>query len=265
MRLHHLEWGDPTAPAVICMHGVSSHALRFRRLAEWLAPRFRVVSVDLRGHGHSDWEPPWDFDTHVGDLLETADSLGIERADWMGHSFGGRLALELAARAPARVQRLVLLDPAVWVPPPRALEIAEQMRADESYASPEEAIEARFRSGLNDLVPRAILEEEIPEHLDRSADGRWRYRNARVAVIAAYGEMAKVPPLDRVTAPALLVRGADSEVLPPPLVATTRELYAGPLEVVDVPGGHIVMWDALEETGAAVEGFLAKTPSLAQT
>ena len=89
-----MEWGDPSAPAVMCMHGVTSHALRFRRVAEWLAPRFRVVSVDLRGHGHSDWEPPWDLDTHVGDLLETADSLGIERADWMGHSFGGRLALE---------------------------------------------------------------------------------------------------------------------------------------------------------------------------
>lgn len=253
-----MEWGDPSAPAVMCMHGVTSHALRFRRVAEWLAPRFRVVSVDLRGHGHSDWEPPWDFDTHVGDLLETADSLGIERADWMGHSFGGRLALELAARAPARVQRLVLLDPAVWVPPSRALEIADQMRADESYASPEEAVEARFTSGLNDLVPRSILEEEIPEHLDRGADGRWRYRNARVAVIAAYGEMAKVPPLDRVTAPGLLVRGSDSEVLPAPLVVTTRELYAGPLEVVDVPGGHIVMWDALEETGDAVKSFLGK-------
>jgi lipase len=256
VKLNHLEWGEPSAPTVMCMHGVSSHAPRFRRLAEWLVPRFRVVSVDLRGHGHSDWAPPWDFDTHVGDLLETADSLGIDGADWMGHSFGGRLALELAARAPERVRRLVLLDPAVWVPPPRALEIAEQMRADESFASQEEAIEARLTSGLNDLVPRAILEEEIPEHLDRGADGRWRYRNARSAVIAAYGEMAKTPPLDRVTAPALLVRGADSEVLPEPLVASTRELYAGPLEVVDVPGGHIVMWDALEETGDAVQRFL---------
>jgi lipase len=244
------------------MHGVSSHALRFRRLAERLVPRFRVVSVDLRGHGHSDWEPPWDFDTHVADLLDTADSLGIERADWMGHSFGGRLALELATRAPDRVQRLVLLDPAVWVPPPRALELAEQMRADESYGSPEEAVEARFTSGLNDLVPRSILEEEIPQHLDRGTDGRWRYRHARAAVIAAYGELAKTPPLERVTAPALLVRGAASEVLPEPLVASTRELYAGPLEVVDVPGGHIVMWDALEETGNALERFLAPSVTI---
>jgi lipase len=238
------------------MHGVSSHAPRFRRLGERLAPRFRVVSVDLRGHGNSDWEPPWDLDTHVGDLLETADSLGVDGADWMGHSFGGRLALELAARAPDRVRRLVLLDPAVWVPPPHALDVAEQMLADESFASPEEAFERRVAGGTVPYTPRELLEEEIREQLEVGADGRWRYRFSRPAVIAAYGEMAKVPPLGQVTAPALIVRGTETEVLPPQLVETTRELYAGPLEVVDVPGRHIVMWDALEETAAAVRGFL---------
>jgi lipase len=255
VRLHALEWGDPAAPAVMCMHGVSSHAARFRRLAERLTPRFRVVSVDLRGHGESEWEPPWDFDTHVGDLLETADGLGVDVADWMGHSFGGRLALELAARAPERVRRLVLLDPAVWVPPPRALEIAEQMRADESFASPEEAVAVRVAT--SPLTPRWLIEEEVTEQLELGADGRWRYRGSRVAVIAAYGEMAKRPPLEQVTAPALLVRGMESEVVPPELVATTRELYAGELEVVEVPGGHIVTWDALEEAGDAVERYLS--------
>jgi lipase len=239
---------------VICVHGVSSHAPRFRRLADRLTARFRVVSVDLRGHGDSDWEPPWDLDTHVGDLLDTSDALGIDVADWMGHSFGGRLALELAARAPSRVRRLVLLDPAVWVPPPRALEIAEEMRADESFASPEEAVELRVVGAPR--APRPLIEEEVPEHLELGADGRWRYRHSRAAVVAAYGEMAKTPPLERVTTPALLVRGDESEVVPPELVASTRELYAGELEVVEVPGGHIVMWDALEETGDAVVRFL---------
>jgi hypothetical protein len=49
----------------------------------------------------------------------------------------------------------------------------------------------------------------------------------------------------------------ESEVVPPELVATTRELYAGELEVVEVPGGHIVTWDALEEAGDAVERYLS--------
>jgi lipase len=257
MRLHVHEWGSVDAPPLVCAHGVSSHALRFRRLAELLGGLRRIVAVDLRGHGHSSWEPPWDLDTHVDDLLETADGLGIGSADWMGHSFGGRLALELAAREPARVRRLVLLDPAVWVPPPRALEIAEDTRADESYASPAEAVEARLATGGIPHTPRALLEEELPAHLEQGEDGRWRYRYSRAAVIAAYGEMAKRPPLERVRAPGLIVRGEETEVLPRVLVESTRELYAGPLELVDVPGGHIVMWDALDETAAVVERFLS--------
>jgi lipase len=250
-----VEWGDPAGPPLVCAHGIKSHGLRFRRLAA-LLPGRRVIAVDLRGHAHSDWEPPWDLETHVRDLLETADALGIGAADWMGHSFGGRLVLELAALEPERVRRLVLLDPAIWVPPPRALELAEETRSDESFDSIEQAIEDA--SAKDGVAPahRHLLAEELPEYLERSADGRWRYHYSRAAVVAAYGEMAKRSPLERVRAPSLLVRGVDTHVVPPPLLQSTRELYGGPLEVVDVRGGHIVMWDALEDTADAVRGFL---------
>ena len=112
MRLHVHEWGDPDAPAVVCLHGVTGHGERYRRLAERWAG-FRVIAPDLRGHGRSDWEPPWTFPTHVADLVDTIDALGIERPDWVGHSFGGRLVLELAAAHPERIRRAVLLDPAI--------------------------------------------------------------------------------------------------------------------------------------------------------
>ena len=60
MELNLHEWGDPSAPPVVCLHGVNAHGRRFRRLAEErLAGRFRVLAPDLRGHGNSGWEPPW--------------------------------------------------------------------------------------------------------------------------------------------------------------------------------------------------------------
>jgi lipase len=253
MRLHVHDWGAADAPPLVCLHGVTSWGGRFRRLAEERLGDFHVFAPDLRGHGVSDWEPPWDLGAHTGDLVDTLDALHLDRVDVAGHSFGGRLALELAARHPERVDRLLLLDPAVWVPPPVALERAELTQRDESYASVDEAIEAKLAA--SPLAKRHLVAGELPQHLRLGEDGRWRLRYARSAVVAAYGEMAKPPPLDRVRTRTLLVRGADSEVVPQALVDVVCETMAD-CEVVTVPGGHIVMWDAFEETAAAMLAFL---------
>src|SRR5919204_3212686 len=111
LRLH--EWGDRHALPVVCLHGVTGHGRRFRRLAEErLARSFRVLAPDLRGHGFSEWEPPWTIATHVADVLETVAAAGVERAAWLGPSLGGRPILELAPLEPGRVERARLLDPA---------------------------------------------------------------------------------------------------------------------------------------------------------
>lgn len=232
---------------------MNAHGLRYQRLAERLPGR-RVVALDLRGHGRSGWEPPWDLATHVDDLLETADALGVERADWIGHSFGGRLVIELAARAPERVRRAVLLDPAVWVPPQVALERAEEELRDRSFASVAEAVERRRQTAA--LAPAELLAEEMDLHLAEGEDGRLRYRYAPSAVVAAFGEMAKPPPLHGLAeVPTLIVRAPGVDVCPDAILDVCREAIAE-LEVVDVPGGHIVMWDALDETAEAVARFL---------
>jgi lipase len=253
VRLHVHEWGPADARPLLCLHGITSHGIRFRRLALERFAAFRVVAPDLRGHGRSDWEPPWSLEAHVGDAIDTLDALRLDRVDVIGHSFGGRLALELAAAHPERVARLVLFDPAVWVPPPVALERAERHRADDSFASHAEAVEARLVEYPK--TPRAWLEEELPEALGLGDDGRWRYLYARAAVIAAYGELAKPPPLQDVAAPTLLLRALRSDVVPEAFADTCRELLAE-CTVVTIPNGHVPMWEDFDETARLTLGFL---------
>jgi lipase len=253
VALHVHEWGPADGKPLLCLHGVTSWGGRFRRLAVDRLTDYRVVAPDLRGHGVSDWEPPWSLGTHVADIVETLDSLHLECVDIAGHSFGGRLALELAARHRERVRRIVLLDPAVWVPPPIALEGADHTREDAGYASIEDAIAERLEAGTG--TNERLVREELPQHLRLCDDGRWRGRFAPSAVVAAYGEMAKPPPLDRVDSPTLLIRGALSHVVPEPLQDVVCETMSDCLSVT-VPGGHIVMWDAFDETAGAILSFL---------
>ena len=256
MLLHVYEWGDPAAPAVVCLHGVTAHGEGFRQLAEerW-AQHFRVVAPDLRGHGRSGWEPPWTFATHVDDLLETLGALGIDQAHWVGHSFGGRLVLELAARRPERIRRAVLLDPAVHVLPHVAEYAADAERAEPVYDSVEAYVMSRADAGGMD-VGRALADMAL--HVDHLSDGRVRRRTSQPAVISIYGELASEPPrAQSLTVPTLLLYA--------PAYGLVRDehlaAYAGGAEVVTVPGMHMVMWSAFEETAAAVEQFLLQDAS----
>ena len=252
MRLHVHEWGDPDAPPVLCLHGVMAHGERFRRLAETRLAGFRVLAPDLRGHGRSGWEPPWTIAQHVEDLRETLAAAGVERATVIGHSFGGRLTLELTATS--LVERSVLLDPAVWVPPAILLERAEQQRADRSFASEHEA--RAERAPLSPLAPAELIDEELRQHLVRGEDGRLRFRYSQAAVIAALGELAQRPPAwELLQVPTLLVVGEDTDVTVAAVVDALRSELAG-LEVVTVPGRHVVLWDAFDETSGAIERFL---------
>jgi lipase len=253
VRLHAHEWGDAGAPLVVCLHGVTGHGRRFRRLVEErLADRFRVVAPDLRGHGHSGYEEPWTLEAHVEDVLETVR----QPAAWVGHSFGGRLIMEVTAQRPELIERAALLDPAMLVPAEIAVQLAAEEQRDKSFSSVEEAIVARS-AGLFS-TPREILEEEMREHLLASEDGRLRYRYSQPVVVAAYLELARrPPPLEALRVPTLLLVGAESKLVS----AGEAELYRRALgelfELAVVPGGHSPLWDAFDETATAVENFLA--------
>jgi lipase len=256
MELNLHEWGDRSARPVVCLHGVNAHGRRYRKLAEErLGGRFRVLAPDLRGHGFSDWEPPWTIATHAHDVLETLDAAGVHRAAWVGHSFGGRLALEIAALAPERVERVILLDPAIQILPHVGLDFAERERADRSFASREDAIDERLAGGAP--TPRSFLEEEMREHLVLHADGRYRYRYCQSTVVSLYGEMATPPPPpETIEAPTLLLYASDFGLVRDEQVQAYRSALGGRLRVVTVPGGHMVHWDAWEQTADAIDAFL---------
>jgi lipase len=256
MELNLHEWGARDAPVLICLHGVNAHGRRFRKLAEErLANSFRVLAPDLRGHGQSDWEPPWTIATYAHDVLETLDACGVRTADWVGHSFGGRLILELAALAPDRIERAVLLDPAIQLLPHVGFDFAERERMDQSFASPEEAIQARLDTGAP--TPREHLEEENAEHLARHADGRFRFRYCRAAVVSLYGELCTpAPPPETLRVRTLLVHAGQFGLVRDEQVDAYRAALGDLIEIVEVPGGHIVYWDAYDETASAIEAFL---------
>jgi len=218
VKLHVREWGAADAPPVVCIHGITAHGGQFRRLAEErLASRFHVLAPDLRGFGATHAVPPWSLDAYVDDVLESTP----ERATWIGMSLGGRLLLELAARAPERVERAVLLEPVLQLP--------EHVGSD-----------------------MAAWHENAPNETE--VDGAVHVYS-RDATVGLMRELTReLPALAHI--PSLLVI-ADDTYLPSSFWAEELGETLPELDVVRVPGGHVVLETAFDETADAVERFLA--------
>ena len=109
IRIHVSEWGDPAAPPLVLTHGAFDHARGFDLLAPLLADDYRVVAVDHRGHGDSDWADGYGWLNDLLDLAMVIRDLGTP-VFLLGHSKGGGQALDVANSFPHLVRRVVSLD-----------------------------------------------------------------------------------------------------------------------------------------------------------
>lgn len=242
-RLHLHTFGD--GEPLVCLHGVTGHGQRFERLSAHLPGR-TLLAPDMRGHGRSTYDPPWSTEQLAADVLETVPDGPL---DWLGFSYGGRIAAHVAATAPERVKRLVLLDPALHVDPRTAGDRADGARSDEIYLGPADYAEQAIEDGPLYRTDREVLEADAREHGIVWPDGRMTMRFSASMAVTAWSEMARpAPPV--ADAETLVVTGSRSW-----LPVDVERL--APARHVTVDGGHSIMWEDVQAVAEAVADFLA--------
>ncbi|MFT4085412.1 MAG: alpha/beta hydrolase [Nocardioides sp.] len=252
MKLVVQEWGNPDAPPLFCIHGVGGARVNWRHVAEdrW-GRRFRVIAPDLRGHGDSGYLPPWTHATYVDDLVDTLDDLGLEKVDMVGHSFGGRLVLELLARFPDRVGKAVVTEPVIQITPELAMHRAEQERVGGTWASFDAFLDSRENTGE---IDRERYLADLDGHFEELADGSVRRRTCQSAIVSIFSEFASpAPSPETVTVPTMLLYSPAFGMVTPEQIAAYQPQVA---EIVGVPGLHSVFTSAYQETTTAIERFL---------
>ena len=255
MTLHHAVRGD--GPAVLLVHAGIADSRMWAPVAEQLvAAGYRVVTCDLRGFGRTPLEPG--IVSNAGDLAALLDALGIERAAVVGASFGGRVALELALRAPERVEALALLDAG-----PGDFEPSEELRAfgdTEEAALEREDLDAAVAENVRMWVTRGDRAVD-PAVTDLVATMQRDAFEAQMGVDAELEELD--PPLARrlgeIAVPALVVVGADDVE---DFHRIARRLAAdlpGAGPVVTILGAaHLPALERADETARLLIDFLAR-------
>ena len=218
-RFHLLEWGDPEAPPVLLLHGGNQSAHSWDLVSLHLADRFRVVALDQRGHGDSEWARDSDYSSQAmaGDAEATIAVLGLERPIVFGHSMGGRNTLRLALDHRDLARAFVIVDIGPEVAAEGARAIGQFVNHNREFDDLED-----FVSNVQRYDPfrsREHIERTVKYNLMQRADGKFVSKCDYGRHMASMGESrAQLDPisLDDVKVleqPVLVVRGANSNIL----------------------------------------------------
>ncbi|WP_163725897.1 alpha/beta hydrolase [Mycolicibacterium psychrotolerans] len=229
-------FGPPTPARVLAIHGLTGHGKRWESLFDRHLPDVAALAPDLLGHGRSSWDAPWTIEANVSALAALLDAEGGDPVVVAGHSFGGAVALNLAAARPDLIAGLVLLDPAVALDGRWMREVADDMYSSPDYTDRAEAREEKT-SGSWAEVDETELDRELDEHLVDLPNGRVGWRVSIPAMLAYWSELTRPVPVPRDGTPTTLVRATHTE---PPYA--TDELI-GALDAGLGPNLTVLEWD----------------------
>ncbi len=220
VTLHYQEWGDSSAPPVLMVHGFGVSGHMFDEFAARAQGMYRLIAIDQRGHGDSDWAPDGDYsrDAFVADLEAFREALSIENFVLIGHSMGGMNSAFYAANHPDRVKSLVLVD----VGPEAAKEGVDNIMR--FTRGPDELDFNEFVENALRFNPRRTrenIEERMRHRLKEMPSGKWTWKfdkrfreqdsGLRIGSQATNEETWDV--FKSIQCPVLLVRGEQSDVL----------------------------------------------------
>lgn len=245
--VHHLAWGDPGRRGLVFVHGGGAHAHWWTHLAATFAADFRVLAVDLTGHGDSDHRPAYDLRGWTDEVVATAEAGGIEgRPVVVGHSMGGFVTIATAALHPDNVAGVVICDSPVTTPDPevQSFRSRDAFGRPRTYASVDEALE-RFRTVPAQKHVLDYVIDHVARRSLRAVEGGYRWKFDRRIFESFGGGMrgAALPYLSQVACRFALLR-SEFGLVTPGIGAEMYEALGRVAPVIELPqAGHHAMLD----------------------
>jgi pimeloyl-ACP methyl ester carboxylesterase len=259
-RLHYLEWNPTGARTLLLLHGNSANAWWWRPLAQALSgANLRLLALDLRGHGDSEWVRPPDYSprSYADDLARLIPAASAEGAIALGHSMGGIAVLAFALHYHELVRAVVAIDVAI-TSGPRRNRYLRRLRTIPTVSYPDLAIaKARFRLMPNEGIIAPELIAETAEHsVQRTIDGNYTMKFDRESFFGSDG-LDVAAAIAQARIPLLLVRAELSRIMTAD--AAVNASRSNPLvELVTIPNAHHhLLLEAPDSLARVIEQFVA--------
>ena len=248
-RLHYAEQGDAEGDPIVLLHGWPDSWFSFSRVLPHLSPRLRVFAPDQRGFGDSEKpDSGYGIDDLAADAIAFLDAVSIERATFVGHSFGSFVARRIAIANPRRVARLVLIGTGVSAGTPAVLDARAAL---DDLSDPVPAGFARdFQASTAYLpLPELFFERIVAESLKLPA----RLWSGALDGLLAYDD---VEQLSRITTSTLLIWGEHDALFPGADQDRLVAAIPGARLLVYPETGHCPNWERPERVATDLQAFL---------
>jgi pimeloyl-ACP methyl ester carboxylesterase len=243
LRLHVLDSGGGKPPLIL-LHGIARHAHTFDHLAEEFARTYRVIAVDMRGHGDSDWSPEGAYlvQDYVKDLEGLIDQLQLRHVTLLGNSTGGRVVQVYAGLHPDNVARLVVEDVGPERPQNIADAFARRVEQEKNGWASEDALVAQLVT-QNRRTPEPLLRtyahfgvKKVDGGPERAAPHLIWKRDPNL--VKGFVETELWDSVRKITAPTLYVIGGGSRIVPPETQQKLKDTLPN-VRIAVMPGlGH---------------------------
>ncbi len=250
--LFHREAGSGGVP-VLLLHGLFGAGDNLGALARQLAATRRAVQVDLRNHGQSPHHVYIDLPAMAADVLALMDTLAIAQADIVGHSLGGKVAMQIALNQPQRVQRLVIADIA-----PVAYGRGHDTVFAALHAVDLAAVQSRADAErmMAPFIDEPALRQFLLKSLQRTDEGGYRWRFDLAALEANYDALRAAPVGEPFAGPTLFIRGGRSDYISTAHEPLLRKLFPHHRLETIAEAGHWVHGEQPAPFNAMVQQFL---------
>lgn len=203
-------WGSRQQPLVVLLHAQGCHGGWWDEVGPLLAEAgYHVVAPDLRGHGQSEWADSYGWNDYAADV----ELLATQPYALVGHSMGGYIGLQVAARGVKPPELLVVIDMKLEASAQELTELlAASRRPGKQYGTLEEAVERYRLAPAGHCVPTERLRRMAADSFRQEPNGSWAHRFDRRAL--AIEPLHPMALAERITCPTLVVRGEHSEIMP---------------------------------------------------
>lgn len=255
MELHFEHYGQ--GHPLIILHGLFGSLDNWRTLSKAFAQSFTAFALDQRNHGRSPHSEVFTYQAMTADLREFMARQELTSAYILGHSMGGKVAMQFALTHPDMVDKLIVVDIAPKVYPPGHDDVFAAL-----YSFDPATLRSRQEAdtALAQHLPDPALRQFLLKNLERSDSGSFNWRINLDGIRRNYYEMLKTFAANgQFRKPTLFIRGADSGYIRDTDVVTIKEIFPA-AELITIPDtGHWVHAEVPREFAQVVSHFLTVT------